>query len=206
MEEGGWLLCEAGNTTFRSPQKATQSLVPVFLEHAKLKLGNGRRIKFQGNAWGESEPFKTKYLNLFRLSLMHNKLFLYFLDNPNNPEPSQNLYFWRCVSEKDVVELADLLSTLEKVRVCGVLKYKQEWKKEGSRIFTCKSLFKSLIDKPTYTSFKFHHFIWKISIPNKVRVFDWLLILKKLNTQDLLQKKKETIFVYFSELVCYVQK
>ena len=64
------------------------------------------------------------------------------------------------------------------------------WEKQGSRLFTCRSLFQSLIDKPTYTSVKLYNFIWKISIPNKVRVFCWLLILKKLNTQDLLQKRQ----------------
>ena len=64
------------------------------------------------------------------------------------------------------------------------------WEKEGSGFFTCKSLFKYLIDKPTNAPFKFHQFIWKISIPNKVRVFSLLLVLKKLNTQDLLQRRQ----------------
>ena len=89
-----------------------------------------------------------------------------------------------------MVELAELLSTLERVRVCGVSEDKWLWEKEGSGLFTCKSLFKHLIDKPFYTPLKFHNFIWKISIPNKVKVFSWLLILKKLNTQDLLQKRQ----------------
>ena len=41
MEEGGWLPSEVGNTTYRSPWKVIQGLMPFFLEHAKLKLGNG---------------------------------------------------------------------------------------------------------------------------------------------------------------------
>ena len=50
IEEGGWLPCEVGNTTYRSPWKAIQGLLPVFLDHAKLKLGNGERIRFWKNA------------------------------------------------------------------------------------------------------------------------------------------------------------
>ena len=88
------------------------------------------------------------------------------------------------------VELADLLSALERVRVCGVLEDKWVWEKKGLGLFTSKSLFRSLIDMPNYSPFNFYHFIWKISIPNKVKVFGWLLILKKLNTQDLLQKRQ----------------
>ena len=55
MEEGGWLLSEVGNTTYRSPWKAIQGLMPVFLEHAKLKLGNRERIRFWEDAWVERE-------------------------------------------------------------------------------------------------------------------------------------------------------
>ena len=100
------------------------------------------------------------------------------------------------MSEMEVVELAKLLSTLERVRVCGVSEDKWVWEKEGSGLFTCKSLFKHLIDNLIYAPLKFHHFIWKISIPNKVRVFSWLLILKKLNTQDLLQKKNNLFCLF----------
>ena len=50
MEEGGWWPCVVGNTTFQSPWKAIQGLLPVFLEHAHLKLGNGGRINFWEDA------------------------------------------------------------------------------------------------------------------------------------------------------------
>ena len=190
MEEGGWWPCEAGNTTCRSPWKAIQGSLPVFLDHAKLKLGNGERIRFWKDAWRESVSFKVKYPKLFRLSVLHNKPISDFLVNNINPEPSWNLHFRKSVSEKELEELSNLLSTLERVKVCGAIEDKWVWDKEGSGLFTCKSLFKNLIDKPIFTPFNFHHFIWKISIPNNVRVFGWLLILKKLNTQDFLQKRQ----------------
>ena len=88
------------------------------------------------------------------------------------------------MSEREIVELADLRSTLERVRLCGVSEDKWVWEIEGSGLFTCKSLFKHMIDKPTYSPLKLHHFIWKISILNKVRVFSGLLILKKLKWEQ----------------------
>ena len=50
MDEGGWLPREIGNTTYRSPWKAIQRLLPLFLDHAKMKLGNGERIIFWEDA------------------------------------------------------------------------------------------------------------------------------------------------------------
>ena len=119
--EGGWWSYGAGSTMYRSPWKAIQGLLSVFLNHAKLKLGNGERIRFWEDAWGEREPFKDKYPNHFRLSLLHNRPVIDFLDNPINLEPSWNLHLRRSVSEREVAELAGLLSTLERVRACGVL-------------------------------------------------------------------------------------
>ena len=104
------------------------------------------------------------------------------------------------------MELTQLLSTLERVGVCGVLEDRWVWENEGSRLFTCKSLFNSLIDKPTNTPWKFYHFIYKVLIPTKVRVFGWLLILKKLNTQDLWKKKKKTPFLSISPSSCTICK
>ena len=171
MEGGGWLPCEVGGSTYRSPWKAIQRMMPIFLAHAKMKLGNGRRIKFWEDAWVERENFKDKYPNLFRLSILHNKPVSDFLDNSINHQMSWNLHLRRNVSEREIVELADLLSTLERVMECGVLEDKWVWELESSGLFTCKSLFKYLIDKPAYTPFNFHHFIWKTAILNKVKSF-----------------------------------
>ena len=54
LEEGWWLLSEVGNETFRNSWKAIQGLLPFFSEHAKLKLGNERRIRFWEDVWGRS--------------------------------------------------------------------------------------------------------------------------------------------------------
>ena len=120
MTEGGWWPCGVGNTTYQSPWKAIQGLLLVFLNHAKLKLGNGERIRFWEDAWGERDSFTDKYPNLFRLPLSHNRPVPNFLDNPFNIEPSWNLHLRRRVSEREMEELAGLLSTLERVRVCRV--------------------------------------------------------------------------------------
>ena len=112
MEEGGWWPCAVGNTTFRSSWKAIQGLLHVFLDHVRLKLGNGKRINFWEDAWEDSVPFKVKNPSLFRLSLLHNKPVSEFLANPNNSKPSWNFHLRRNVSEREISELSQLLSTL----------------------------------------------------------------------------------------------
>ena len=106
MEGGEWWPNEVVNTTFRSPWKAIQRLLPAFLNHASLKMGNGDRIRFWEDAWEEREPFKDKYPNLFRLSLLHNKPISDFLVNTTNSDSSWNLHFRRHVSEREFGELA----------------------------------------------------------------------------------------------------
>ena len=69
----------------------------------------------------ERKQLKAKFPNLFRLSTLHNKPISDFLDNSFNSELSWNLHLKRNMSEREVVELEELLSTLERVRVCGVL-------------------------------------------------------------------------------------
>ena len=88
MEVGGWLPCEVRNTSYRSPWKAIQGMMPIFLKNAKLKLGDGQRVRFWEDAWVERAQFKFKFPNLFRLSTLHNKPISDFLDNPFNPQPS----------------------------------------------------------------------------------------------------------------------
>ena len=98
------------------------------------------------------------------------------------------------------MELVELVSTLERIRVCGILEDTWVWEKELFGLFTCNSLFKTLIDKPIFIPSKIYHFIWKLSIPIKVRVFGWLLTLKKLNTQDLSRRRKP--FLSISPSLC----
>ena len=74
--------------------------------------------------------------------------------------------------------------------MCRVLEDKWVWINKVQDFSLANHSFKSLLDKPSYNPFKFHHFIWIVPIPNKIRVFGWLLILKKLNTKDLSQKRK----------------
>ena len=170
IEEGEWLSSGVVNGTFRNPWKAIHGFLPVFLEHAKTKLGDGRRIRFWEDTWEGSQPFRIKFPNIFRLSLLRNKSVSNFITTTFNLEPSWNLHLRRCVSDQEMAELSELVSSLERVRVCEVLEDRWVWEEETLGMLTCKSLFLSLIDKPTFNPTKFYHFIWKILVPNKVRV------------------------------------
>ena len=99
-DDGDWWPCRVGNTTFRSPWKAIRGLVPVFLDHAHLKLGNGRTIKFWEDAWEDRIPLKVKYPSLFRLCLLHNKPVSEFLAIQDDAEPSWDLHLRRNVTKR----------------------------------------------------------------------------------------------------------
>ena len=49
--------------------------------------------------------------------------------------------------------------------------------------------------------------LWKMKVPVKVKVFGWLLLLGKLYSQYVLQKKKKnSISEIIAKLVCALQK
>ena len=65
------------------------------------------------------------------------------------------------MSTREIAELVQMLTTLESVRVCRVLEDKWVSEKESSGLFTVKSLFKSLIDKPSYYYFYLFFIFYK---------------------------------------------
>ena len=46
--------------------------------------------------------------------------------------------------------------------------------------------------------------LWKVKVPVKVKVFDWLLLLGKLNTMDILQQRRS--FQSISPKWCVMQE
>ena len=55
--------------------------------------------------------------------------------------------------------------------------------------FSCKSFLLSLTNDRELPSFEPFKFIWKSSIPYKIKVFAWLVVHGKLNTCDLIQRR-----------------
>lgn len=55
--------------------------------------------------------------------------------------------------------------------------------------FSCRYFFPSLVDRPEISDFDSFQFIWKSCVPYRIKVFSWLVVLGKLNTCDLVQKR-----------------
>ena len=69
------------------------------------------------------------------------------------------------------------------------------WKLESSEVFSFRSLFKELTKIDGSLSFSHYSFASESSYPPKFKIFSWLLILGKLNTGEVLQKRKPYLVI-----------
>ena len=94
---------------------------------------------------------------------------------------SWNLSFSRYLNERELEEFVSLMTVIEGVRLSPGVKDKG---------FSCSSYFKSLIDSTLHVPFAHSEVIWAVGIPTKVKVFSWLIAHGRVNTCDLLQKRR----------------
>ena len=64
------------------------------------------------------------------------------------------------------------------------------WKGDNSEIFSCKSAFYALLNGIETPGLPQVRSLWKVKVPIKIEVCAWLLLLGKLNCQDILQKTR----------------
>ena len=93
-------------------------------------------------------------------------------------------------------ELVELLDCLNNFQLNHVLEDKRLWIPNSSHIFSCKSALNKQRETLTLTVFSPFKLIWKSTIPHKIKVFAWLVALGKVNTSDVLQKKKPNCALY----------
>ncbi|EXB36980.1 hypothetical protein L484_018358 [Morus notabilis] len=165
--------------------------------HVILKIGNGRRVRFWEDEWAGEESLAASFSNLFRLSNLHNQAISSFYSIGNDATISWNFHFRRNPSERELGEVVGLLSCLEGVRVCVALEDRWVWDLEGSGIFSCKSLFNSLVDNQSFPPFPFYYFVWKISVPTKILGF-WLVTFTLEIEYARYVAKEEAFPLYFS--------
>ena len=79
---------------------------------------------------------------------------------------------------------------LKQVRLVANLANVRIWKPDTSGGFSCKSAFAAIQQVDGLQDFPFHKFIWKSSIPARIKFFAWTLCLEKINTHEVLQKKR----------------
>ena len=79
---------------------------------------------------------------------------------------------------------------LDQVRSNDELEDLRIWKQDRSGGFSCKLANDVLQHDEGVQDFQFHRFIWKSNIPARIRFFAWSLCLEKINTFDVLQRKR----------------
>ena len=64
------------------------------------------------------------------------------------------------------------------------------WNPDSSGSFSCKSASAAIQHDTALQDFPFYKFIWKSNIPARIKFFAWSLSLERINTYDVLQRKR----------------
>ena len=79
---------------------------------------------------------------------------------------------------------------LDQVNLNEELSGTRIWQPEISGGFSSKSTFLALHREQGIQDFQFYKIIWRLGIPARIKFFAWSLCLERLNTFDILQRKR----------------
>ena len=151
-------------------------------------MGDGLRIWFWEDLWWGDQPLCSQFLGLFWIVTVKN-LTISSILRPTNPF-SWNLNFYFNLLDLKIEDFERLMSSLSHLHLFPFGHDLRAWSLFSLGLFTIKSFFSilsNLID-PT-PSFPID-FVWKSQAPFKVKSFAWLVTLKKVNINDMLQLRR----------------
>jgi len=163
----------------------------AFFGNLSIKLGNGRRVKFWQDVWLLSRPLKAEFPRLFRKSSQQND----FIANMGWYEGTT--WRWTLAWNREFT-LADQ-QQLE--RLLDMLQHHYPTRQSDDSIQWCKKSKLSIKDLTAKASQLIPNraivdslvsTVWKNIAPPKVEFMVWLALLGKLNTRDMLERKKVT--------------
>ena len=99
------------------------------------------------------------------------------------------IWSYKCTCHFLVTRDEIISSHITEVCSC-VLEDTRLWFPDSSHIFSCKSAFNKLRETLITNVFSPFKVIWKSPIPHKIKLFAWLVALGRVNTCDVLQKKR----------------
>ncbi|ONI36148.1 hypothetical protein PRUPE_1G572100 [Prunus persica] len=158
---------------------------------------------FREDSWVREGVLKDIFPRLFALSSKHTLSINCFMDTQVFLH-NWDFGFRRNLNERETAEVIKLLETLEGIRLCASKRDRRRWDLEDSGSFTCKSFQSFLRNKGRAETFPPFSLVWKAKSPPKVKVFVWLVALGKVNTSDLVQRKRP--FMYLSPQWCVLCK
>ena len=89
-----------------------------------------------------------------------------------------------------------MLGILQGVFLNNLKENKRVWNLDKSGCFSMKSYFLSLIDNPDAPSFSPSYQIWKAKVPTKVKMMVWSVAHRKINTNDMVQKRRPNMALF----------
>ena len=101
-----------------------------------------------------------------------------------------DLFFYGNLHARELQSFLNLSAMLDQVHLNNDLEDPRIWKPDRSRGFSCKSTNEALQHDGDVQDFYFHKFICKDNIPARIRFFALSLGLEKINTCDVLQRKR----------------
>ena len=93
------------------------------------------------------------------------------------------------MNDRETNELESLLPLLNPIHLSNALDIRI-WTLDSTGFFTCKSYFHFLTSSANIERFLLDKFIWKSKSPSKVKAFVWTAVLNRINTNDMLQKRR----------------
>ncbi|KAM7522715.1 hypothetical protein LguiA_012617 [Lonicera macranthoides] len=147
-------------------------------------------MHFWEDTWVGDSPLLERFPRLFNLSSLHNVCIESLVSRDPSGSNIWNLGFHRNLNDFELIEFASLVTLIENVMFQDNGSDYRVWSNNSPGLFSCHSFFKYIFDSRPYAQNEDWKFIWKDGIPSKVKVLVWVALKRKLNTCDLLQKRR----------------
>ena len=172
----------------RCPWKAIAHMLEVFSIYTCFVMGDGSRIRFWEDLWWEDNPLCLQFPSLFKVTTTKNCTISTILGN--NASLSWDLTFRCNLANAEIEDLERLMSLLSNIHLTPFVLDAKTRVLSSSGVFSVKSFFSTLSFSSNSILFYLANFLWKSRVPSKVRTFAWLVTLKKVNTNDMLQLRR----------------
>ncbi|KAG8062309.1 hypothetical protein GUJ93_ZPchr0003g17029 [Zizania palustris] len=161
--------------------KGIQRLCPLFLAIAKPLARNGTTISLWFDQWKDL-PLHIALPRLFSFARHHKCSLRAFLENPDLAT-----HFFLPLSEEAFGELSQLQLLFMDIQHDSASNdiWNYIW---GSEVFSTKKFYYNTYRHCTIHST--YRWLWACRCSNKLKVFFWLLLKDRLNTRNILRRKK----------------
>ena len=149
---------------------------------SRKRVGDGKETSFWHDSWVHEEALKTIYPRLFRKT-----------DQPDATVASMrkwkdNEWKWEIpwsgpLRVRDQMEWNSLMGSLSKVNIEEGQKDQLSWPLDKSGTYSVKSFYLELSSKAQPLLCDVSRKMWKGLVPFRIEVFQWLVLLGKINTK-----------------------